>query len=623
VLAWAGAVLAADPASTQAEIDGAFAAIVAGAGSLVPRGDTSSLAGIVDALVSGLQPAYSYTAASWAVWQGALADAEALLAGDLTEVTVAQVTASESALNTAYAGLTASPQQPDRTALLASLTVADGLLADSGSYMSAGVDALRVVVTAAQGVVDRPTSTQAQVDAVAGQLTAAINGLEVKGDVLGVVVLAATIRDVLDPLAYTPVSWSTLQAALETVDDLADALEVSVSVVARAEAALTGARAGLVARANTAGLVSMIQVGSALAATTGVYVSTAGLSAALAGASVVAGDGNASQAAVDAQVSAILVQIALLQALPPVEIEVPVEVPGPTQTVEVEVPGPTQTVEVEVPGPTQTVTTPGPTQTVTTPGPTRTVTVVTTSEPERVEVPGPTQTVPGPERTVPGPERTVEAPTPTPGVSAVVPDVVAWTARVAPSVASAAVVGGVVAVEGVPASWTVSGYQWLRAGVPIVGATGATYTLTGADAGKAISAQVTAAAAGQGPVVVAAGSFAVPKIVPTVSGKAVAKTVAAGKQGKVRVTVKTPGLSVPTGQVVVRYGKAGSFKSKAYVLKASGKGKVTVKLPRLAKGTYTVQVGFKATDTIAGKAVQTTPKVTSTNKTNTFTLKVK
>jgi endo-1,4-beta-xylanase len=64
-----------------------------------------------------------------------------------------------------------------------------------------------------------------------------------------------------------------------------------------------------------------------------------------------------------------------------------------------------------------------------------------------------------------------------------------------PAITGGAVVGQTLHVAGLPAASTLS-YQWLRNGVVIGGATGATYKLTASDAGKKISVAVTSVRAG-------------------------------------------------------------------------------------------------------------------------------
>ncbi|MDN4171913.1 Ig-like domain repeat protein [Nocardioides sp. SOB77] len=105
------------------------------------------------------------------------------------------------------------------------------------------------------------------------------------------------------------------------------------------------------------------------------------------------------------------------------------------------------------------------------------------------------------------------------------------TATVQPAVQGVAEVGETLAVR--PPTWSGTGttantYQWLRDGQPIAGATTATYVVTAADAGRALSARVTgtrtgyaAGTATTAPVTVGATEPLTATVPPSIAGPAV------------------------------------------------------------------------------------------------------
>jgi hypothetical protein len=153
----------------------------------------------------------------------------------------------------------------------------------------------------------------------------------------------------------------------------------------------------------------------------------------------------------------------------------------------------------------------------------------------------------------------------------------------------------------------VTGYQWYRNGVAIKGATAGAYKLKAADLGKGISLVAFAAADGA-PAQLAAPAVNIPKAKPAITAKAAKKGIAPGGRIKVKVSVKVPGVAGPAGTILVRYGKAGAFKTKAVAIKAAKRGKTTITLPKCAKGKYTVSVGWRASHAYAAVKNAAKPK---------------
>jgi len=178
----------------------------------------------------------------------------------------------------------------------------------------------------------------------------------------------------------------------------------------------------------------------------------------------------------------------------------------------------------------------------------------------------------------------------------------AQTATVAagPSAAlkSAPKISGTVAVghklKASAGSWSLpgvsAGYQWLRGGKAISGATSSAYTVSTKDVGAKLSVRVTAKVAGHlSASATSASTKKVAKVKPSVSAKLSKSSAKRTSTVKVTVTVKATGVSKPTGKVTVKVGK----KTVTKTVSSSAKGKVTVTLPKQAKkGTYKVSVTY-------------------------------
>ena len=138
-------------------------------------------------------------------------------------------------------------------------------------------------------------------------------------------------------------------------------------------------------------------------------------------------------------------------------------------------------------------------------------------------------------------------------------------------------------------------YQWLREGRPIAGATGASYRLAVADAGRRMSVRVTASHPGLSPVTVtSAVSAAVAKAAPKVKA-----TVKAAGAGRLRLTTTVAAAGVPkasvTGKVVVRRGKVVVARG---TVKA-GRAVLTLKRQPRGTGTTVYRIAFRGSPALA------------------------
>lgn len=148
-----------------------------------------------------------------------------------------------------------------------------------------------------------------------------------------------------------------------------------------------------------------------------------------------------------------------------------------------------------------------------------------------------------------------------------------------------------------PADATAS-YQWLRDGVPIEGATGATYVVTGADLGARLRAQVTLSRRNYATRTLRVGPDGIVKTRPTASVDA----VGGAERAIVRVAVTAPGLDVVEGRVVVTVAK-----ETRTVSLVDGRARVVV--DDLAPGRRTVWVRYEGTATVEPARARTTVRV--------------
>ena len=155
------------------------------------------------------------------------------------------------------------------------------------------------------------------------------------------------------------------------------------------------------------------------------------------------------------------------------------------------------------------------------------------------------------------------------------------------------------------------GYQWLRNGAAIAGATAASYTVTSSDAGTAIAVTVTGMKPGYAPLSSTSIAAAVPAPVVTVPqvestvklSVSPSKPKITSKKGvKVTVTVKVlaagkPGTATGTAKIVIA--------GKSHTVKVSkGTAKYTLTIKKAKK--YKVTAKYLGTPTVAASATKST-----------------
>jgi hypothetical protein len=181
-----------------------------------------------------------------------------------------------------------------------------------------------------------------------------------------------------------------------------------------------------------------------------------------------------------------------------------------------------------------------------------------------------------------------------------------------PRISGTAVVAGTLtATAGTWSPTAATTLRWLRNGALISGATGSTYKLTAADAGKKLSVRATATKAGYAAATATSlSTTAVARSKATATTTLSATTARTTSRVVVTVRVTTPGVATPTGTVRIKVG----VKSYSVSLTAAHKGRVALKLPALKKGTYYVTSvftpsGATATATTAATARAVTLRI--------------
>lgn len=177
----------------------------------------------------------------------------------------------------------------------------------------------------------------------------------------------------------------------------------------------------------------------------------------------------------------------------------------------------------------------------------------------------------------------------TPAVTPVVGD--APVATVAPRIGGTAQLGRTLSVS--PGTWSSDsltfGYQWLRGGSPIAGATGTTYQVAAADVAASLTVAVTATRTGYAPGSATSPAVKVAKVASTATAKLAKKKVKATKRAVLTVKVAASGIAAPLGALVVKDGKKVIARLS---LKAADKGAVKITLPKLKKGKHKLVVAY-------------------------------
>jgi hypothetical protein len=140
-------------------------------------------------------------------------------------------------------------------------------------------------------------------------------------------------------------------------------------------------------------------------------------------------------------------------------------------------------------------------------------------------------------------------------------------------------------------------YQWFRNGVPIAGATSMLYRLTGDDVSRSLTVTVTASRTGYADGSATSGAVNVAKVASTTSANTFPTILKPGQRAKLTITVTSPGISQPTGTIIIKDGRK---KLAKLTLKAKKGGKVTVRLPRLKVGRHKIKVIYKGNALIKG-----------------------
>lgn len=176
------------------------------------------------------------------------------------------------------------------------------------------------------------------------------------------------------------------------------------------------------------------------------------------------------------------------------------------------------------------------------------------------------------------------------GVTGVLGDAISATTQ--PSIAGNGNVGALLSVA--PGTWSGSGasptfsYQWLRNGSAILGETGSTYVAQAADAGRTLTVRVAASRSGYAPGSATTSGLAIKKMSTKTVAALVKKTVKAGTNALLKITLKGSGAQ-PSGAVKVY---DGSKLLKKYSIRSSDNGKRTVKLPKLKAGTHKIKAKY-------------------------------
>ncbi|MCW2798062.1 Ig-like domain repeat protein [Nocardioides sp.] len=179
----------------------------------------------------------------------------------------------------------------------------------------------------------------------------------------------------------------------------------------------------------------------------------------------------------------------------------------------------------------------------------------------------------------------------------------AITVIAAPSIAGTGKVGALLSAG--PGTWTgqpapVFGYQWMRGGAVIAGATDSTYVVKAADAGRTLTLKVVATRAGYLPGSATTSGLPVARMSSATRASLIKKTVARGARGLLKLTLRATGAK-PSGSVKVF---DGAKLLKGYVVRASDNGTRTVRLSRLKPGVHRIKAVFAGSAAFTGSRSQ-------------------
>ena len=161
-----------------------------------------------------------------------------------------------------------------------------------------------------------------------------------------------------------------------------------------------------------------------------------------------------------------------------------------------------------------------------------------------------------------------------------------------------------------PGTWTRSpgfAYQWLRDGVAVPGATGASHVLTIVDAGRLMTVRVTARRAGYLDGTSTSAGLRIAKVASRTGFTLADRTISRTTYPRASVTVTGPVGAAISGTVSVY---DGSRRIKYVTLSITAAGKVTISTPRLSRGTHYLSVGFGGnTQLLSSRSAKTSVKV--------------
>jgi hypothetical protein len=186
----------------------------------------------------------------------------------------------------------------------------------------------------------------------------------------------------------------------------------------------------------------------------------------------------------------------------------------------------------------------------------------------------------------------------------------ALTALTSPSIAGNGNVGALLSAY--PGTWggllaPIFGYQWLRDGTAISGASDSTYVAKAADAGRVITLKVSATRLGYAPGTATTAGLPIAKMSTATRASLLKKSIAKDTVALLRITLSGTGAK-PSGPVKV-YDGARLLKS--YSVRVSDNGSRTVKLPRLKSGVHKIKAVFGGSSAFTGsrsKVVKLTVK---------------
>jgi beta-galactosidase len=322
----AEAVLESD--GGQSAIDAALGSVQAALNGLTLATQTGALATLVAALDAAGPIQGNYTAASWAPYAAALAQARGLLASG-SDPAQSDVDDAVTALRGAINALVVEVRLEAVRALVDAIDTAGPVRAD---YTAASWDPFWAALLAARDVLAPGAGpSQGEANLAQSSLLAAWTGLVHKAptrDLAGLVAAAETME--LNQVAFTPPSWSAYAAALAAANGILDQAEPSADAIRGAANALSAALSGLVPAVDATALTTLVGIADGLAAQKSLY--TAGswqaVDQAAAAARAVAGE-RANQAVIDRAAIRLRTALAGLRIAP----TLPVADTGPVRTI--------------------------------------------------------------------------------------------------------------------------------------------------------------------------------------------------------------------------------------------------------------------------------------------------